>query len=299
MKHQQSSMYVDLQQYQLHLRRLIPLQQSLSPILFLHGALENGRIFYSHSGKGLACFLADQGFIGYCADFAGRGLSQPQLVTGFEQNQHQVITRDIPALIDFVYQQHQQPLTIVAHSWGGVLLAASLARFPELISKVRAKIYFGTKRVISVRSLERKIKIDWVWNRFAPWLGKKYGYVPARQWRLGADNEPTAFLSDTINWIKGAPFADITDGFDYARAGQQTPWPPSWHFAAVNDTLLGHPADVQHFMQETGQQQSKYTLLGRAQGHLQDYDHISMLTHPSASEDHFKQINQWLLNLGN
>jgi pimeloyl-ACP methyl ester carboxylesterase len=298
MKHQQSSMFVDLQQYQLHLRRLIPLQQSLSPVLFLHGAIENGRIFYSHSGKGLACYLADHGFIGYCADFAGRGLSQPQVNKGFNQNQHQVITRDIPALIDFVYQQHQQPLTVIAHSWGGVLLAATLARFPELIAKVRAKVCFGTKRVISVQSLERKIKIDLLWNRFAPWLGKKYGYIPAKQWRFGADNEPTAFLSDTISWIKGAPFTDITDGFDYARACQQTPWPPSWHFAAEKDSVLGHPIDVQLFIQETSQQHSRYTLLSRKQGHAQDYDHISMLTHPGASEDHFVQINQWLLSLG-
>lgn len=297
MKHQQSSVYVDLEQYQLHLRRLIPLQNARSPVLFLHGAIENGRIFYSHSGRGLACYLADQGFIGYCADFAGRGLSQPQLSTGFNQSQHQVITRDIPALIEFVYQQHQQPLTIIAHSWGGVLLAATLARFPELINKVRAKVYFGTKRVISVRSLERKIKIDWLWNRLAPWLGLKYGYVPARQWRFGADNEPTEFLSDTINWIKGAPFADITDGFDYAAASKQIDWPPSWHFAAVKDTVLGHPTDVQHFIQETGQQQGKYTLLGREQGYLQDYDHISMLTHPSANEDHFVKLNHWLVNL--
>lgn len=297
MKHQQSSVYVDLQQYQLHLRRLIPLQGALSPVLFLHGAIENGRIYYSQSGKGLACYLADQGFIGYCADFAGRGLSQPSLSTGFNQSQHDVITRDIPALIEFVYQQHQQPLTVIAHSWGGVLLAASLSRFPGLVDKVRAKVYFGTKRVISVRSLERKIKIDLVWNKIAPWLGRKYGYVPARQWRFGADNEPTTFLADTINWIKGAPFTDLTDGFDYAAASQQTAWPPSWHFAAVNDTVLGHPADVQHFIKETGQHNGKYTLLSRAQGYLQDYDHISMLTHPRANDDHFAHLNQWLLNL--
>ena len=237
MKHQQSSIYVDLQQYQLHVRRLTPLHNALSPVLFLHGAIENGRIFYSQSGKGLACHLADQGFIGYCADFAGRGLSQPSLDSGFNQSQHQVITRDIPALIDFVYQLHQQPITIIAHSWGGVLLAASLARAPQLLSKVRAKVYFGTKRVISVRSLERKIKIDWLWNRFAPWLGKKYGYIPAKKWRFGADNEPAQFLTDTISWIKGEPFTDLTDGFDYAAASKQIQWPPSWHFAAAQARL--------------------------------------------------------------
>jgi pimeloyl-ACP methyl ester carboxylesterase len=297
MKHQQNSIFVDLQQYQLHLRRLTPLENAVRPILFLHGAIENGRIFYSHSGKGLACYLADQGFIGYCADFAGRGLSQPSLSSGFNQSQNQVITKDIPALINYVYQQHQQTLTIVAHSWGGVLLAATLARFPELLTKVQAKICFGTKRVISVQSIERKMKIDWLWNRFAPWLGRKYGYIPAKKWHFGADDEPTEFLLDTVNWINGAPFTDLTDGFDYAAASQQVNWPPSWHFAAINDRILGNPADVQQFIQETCQQQAKYTILGRQYGHLQDYNHISMLTSSSANNDHFVQISDWLASL--
>ena len=35
MKHQQSSLYLDLQQYQLHLRRLMPMQQGIAPVLML------------------------------------------------------------------------------------------------------------------------------------------------------------------------------------------------------------------------------------------------------------------------
>lgn len=294
MRHQQHSLFVDLQAYQLHVRRLTPLQPAVAPVLFLHGAVENGRIFYSHSGKGLASYLADQGFIGYAADFAGRGLSKPSLETGFQQSQHQLICQDIPGLIEYVYAQHQQPITLICHSWGGVVAAASLARFPQLLAKVKAKICFGTKRVISVRSLERLLKINVIWNKVAPWLGQRYGYVPAKRWRFGADNEPTQFLLDTIDWISGAPFVDRCDHFDYQQACASVKWPALWHFAAKQDRLLGHPTDVLAFIAETRQQQARYSLLSKQDGYAHDYDHISMLTHPAAAKEHFNDVAIWL-----
>ena len=296
MKHQQSSHYLDMQQYQLHLRRLLPMQQGIAPVLMLHGAIENGRIFYSPSGKGLGCFLADHGFMVYCADFAGRGLSRPHVSEGFAQSQQQMITRDIPALIEHLYQLHQQKVIVIAHSWGGVVAAASLARFPALAARVEAKVCFGTKRVISVKSIGRSLKIDLVWNTLAPWLSRKHGYFPARKWRVGADDEPAQFLQDTVQWIKGADYRDLSDQFDYAAASQQLAWPPVWHFAAENDRLLGHPGDVKAFIAETAPQ-AKYTLLGRSQGYQHNYDHISMLTHPRAVTEHFVQLRDWLLQL--
>lgn len=294
MKHQQHSRFVDLQTYQLHVRQLTPLQPAVAPVLYLHGAVENGRIFYSHSGKGLASYLADNGFVGYAADFAGRGLSQPSLAAGLQQSQQQLICQDIPGLIDYVYAQHQQPIILVCHSWGGVVATASLARFPQLLAKVKAKICFGTKRVISVRSLERLLKIDLIWNKLAPKLGQYYGYIPAKRWRFGADDEPQQFLRDTIGWINGAPFVDCCDNFDYQHACTRAQWPAIWHFAAKNDRLLGHPDDVQAFISEANQSQARFSLLGKENGYSQDYDHISMLTHPAADKEHFNELAQWL-----
>ncbi|WP_333607391.1 alpha/beta fold hydrolase [Arsukibacterium sp.] len=297
MKHQQTSLYLERHSYQLHLRRLMPMQACLSPVLYIHGAIENGRIFYSPSGKGLACFLADQGFVGYCADLAGRGLSKPHVSSGFDQSQQQAICDDIPALIEHIYQLHQQPVTLIAHSWGGVLVSASLARHPKLVTKIKAKVCFGTKRVISVRNWQRRIKIDWLWQQFAPWLGRRYGFIPAKRWRFGADDEPKRFLNDTLPWIAGAPFTDITDGFDYAAACRQLSWPPLWHFAAAADTLLGHPHDIQQFIQETAQQQARFTLLQHSAQSKHRYDHISMLTHAEAREEHFQHLADWLRHL--
>ena len=74
MQHQQSSAWLHVADYQLHLRQLIPDKADCAyPVLMLHGAIENSRIFYNEKGRGLGCFLADRGFDVTCADFAGRG----------------------------------------------------------------------------------------------------------------------------------------------------------------------------------------------------------------------------------
>jgi len=294
MKHQQSSTFLDLTHYQLHLRQLKPLHISQAPVLMLHGAIENGRIFYSHQGKGLGCFLADQGFVVYCADFAGRGKSQPSASRDFDHSQHQLICHDIPALVEHLYQKYQQKIHLVCHSWGGVVLAASLARFPVLCPQIASVSYFGTKRRITVQSVSKTIQVNWIWNRLGPWLCQRYGYLPAKTLRFGADNEPRQFLLDTVDWINSETFIDPTDQFDYALAAQDCPWPASWFFAAVNDQVLGHPTDVQLFMAETQLQHAKFSVLGTSAEDLQPYDHISMLTHPRAQHNHFKALAEWM-----
>lgn len=294
MSYQQLSQYVQMSGYQLHLRCLLPDSAGRAPVLMLHGAIENSRIFYSHSGKGLGCYLAGQGFNVYCADFAGRGLSRPHASSGFTQSQHQLITADIPALIEDVYQRHQQQVIVIAHSWGGVVASAALARFPKLAERVAAQICFGSKRVITVRSLERLLKIDLVWNRLAPWLSRRLGYFPSRKYKLGAEDEPGQFIQDTVAWISGAAYTDLSDQFDYAAASKALVWPPVWHFAAQNDRLLGHPSDVKAFIAESASD-ARFTLLAKQQGYRHDYDHISMLTHPAAVHDHFVELRDWLL----
>lgn len=297
MKHQQHSYFLPVKGYQLHIRRLLPLQQPIGTVLMLHGAIGNGRIFYSQSGKGLGCYLADQGFAVYCADYAGRGRSLPHSSSGFDHSQQQLICQDIPALVRHVAEANQQPLHLIAHSWGGVLAAASLSRHPELLPLVQSKVCFGSKRRIRVQSFEKKLKIDWMWNRLAPWLAERHGYFPAKRWRFGADDEPKQFLLDCIRWIEQDAFVDCSDGFDYKTASQNTTWPELWHFVAEKDRVLGHPDDVKAFMAETNQQQARFTHLSKASGALADYDHISMLTHPLAVQDHFPTLADWLVSL--
>ena len=49
------------------------------PVLMIHGIVEDGRIFYHNSGKGLGSFLAKHGYDVYVADLRGIGKSTPKI----------------------------------------------------------------------------------------------------------------------------------------------------------------------------------------------------------------------------
>ncbi len=57
----------------------------------LHGAVENGKIFYSDSGRGLAPFLARRGFDVYVGDLRGRGESRPHISRSSRYGQTEAI----------------------------------------------------------------------------------------------------------------------------------------------------------------------------------------------------------------
>jgi len=48
-----------------------------APVLMIHGSVENGKIFYSSSGKGFAPYLAKKGYDVFVVDLRGRGQSKP------------------------------------------------------------------------------------------------------------------------------------------------------------------------------------------------------------------------------
>ena len=83
---------------ELHLRRVYRDPEG-PPIFLLHGSIENGRIFYSEKGKGLAPYLAAAGFDLYVGDLRGRGLSRPRIGRSSAYGQTEAITEDIPAFL--------------------------------------------------------------------------------------------------------------------------------------------------------------------------------------------------------
>ncbi|MDA8427849.1 MAG: alpha/beta fold hydrolase [Geobacteraceae bacterium] len=265
-----------------------------APVLMLHGAIENGRIFYSGSGKGLAPYLARNGFDVYVADLRGRGRSTPPIGRTSRFGQTEAITQDIPAFIAAISQlRGPLPLHLVAHSWGGVLFSSVLARFPEYAQSVSSLVYFGSKRTIRVWNIQRLIQVELIWRWICPLACLITGYLPARQLGIGSDSETGRSYRQSAAWVRNDAWVD-DDGFDYGAAIRKISLPPIWYIAAHNDHVLGHPRDVRDFMVSTGRQECRYTLLSRTNGNRHDYDHISMLTHPDAEQDHFPQVLEWL-----
>ncbi len=294
----QQSHFLPYRDGQLHLRQVSPSEANhdLPPVFMLHGAMSNGKVFYSKSGKGLAGFLAKAGFNVYVLDTAGRGLSTPRLSRGFELGQGEVIREQLPLVQSFILAKHPgKQVHWCAHSWGGVLMTSCLIRFADVRDSVASLLTFGTKRAIKSRSLKKWLMVDLVWNRVAPALARREGYLAADKWRMGMDNESRASLQQSIHWVSGE-WLDADDNFDYGAAAKEIHWPQSWFIAGKNDTVLGNPADIQRTIAECGISEAKYTLLSRANGYRHDYDHAGMLTHMDAESDHFPEVLDWYLS---
>ena len=142
------------------------------------------------------------------------------------------------------------------------------------------------------------MRVELGWKRLC--LGSRaLGYLPADKLGIGSDIETHDSLMASIRWVGTGAWIDPRDGFDYGLAAQQCAFPPSLWLTGAADTLLGHPQDVKRFMGECGVNESSFILLGRGSGALHDYDHIDLLTHEHAPQDHFPRVSAWLNDVMN
>ncbi len=279
----------------LYMKRIRPSQGQGQPVLMVHGMMSNGRIFYSHNGKGLAHYLARHGFDVFVADLRGKGLSTPRISRHARHGQTETIRDDIPALHAAIRQlTGNQPVHWVAHSWGGVFLNSALLRQPELIPEVASLVHFAVKRSVHVRNVTKSIEIDLMWNVVLRGVTRTVGYLPARSLRFGSDDETNKTHLQIKRWAKVRPWVDSDDGFDYGAAAKHITLPPALYLAAKDDPCRGHRSDVKRFRDESGPHVSKVHLLARRTGYRHDYDHVNLLTHPDAEREHFPLALAWM-----
>lgn len=279
----------------LHIKRFYSPGHLGSAVVMLHGAITHGGMFYSKSGKGLAPYLAGQGYDVYVLDMRGRGESIPLINKHTDYGHLETICEDIFAVMQKIVENRGEvPQHWVTYSWGGILMAAHLARFPKSCKHVQSIVCLASKRRISVMNKDKFLGINLAWNIMSRLLIKIFGYLPIKQLGLGMDNESRKSHRQIMRWVKEHEWIDPDDGFDYGRAIQTVPVPPTLYLAGAADTYLGHPKDVRNFMEEVGAAVSEYRLLGIHCGNKADYDHTSILTHPEAANDHFPLILEWI-----
>lgn len=277
----------------LHLKRIRQREDGI-PVLMIHGSIENGRIFYSKDlTKGFAPYMARHGYDVYVADLQGRGQSRPRMSRSSTYGQTDVIHTDIPACMDAIRDlRGDVPVHWVSHSWGGVLMLSHLARYDV---NVISQVHFAVKRRITARSWAYYDML-WVrWHLMGRLFNLLYGYLPADRFGFGADGEPrehfrqvSAWLGPTSRWV------DNVDGYDYGAAARSMVLPPALYLAGVDDPVLGNPRDVHLLMEETGQDNATFRLLGQEHGNRVDYGHNDILTHPLAVDDHFPEVLDWM-----
>lgn len=289
----QESIFIPFDGGQLHLKRINQNPQG-APVFLLHGSMENGKIFYSKSMKGYAPFLATQGFDVFIVDMQGRGASTPKMSRKSLYGQVDVIKTDIPLCLAKITQiKGEVPIYAAAHSWGGVILLAYMARFENRIKNV---VLFGVKRFITARNWEyfKRLRIGWYF--LGTILNPIYGYFPAVKLGAGSDNEPKNHYKQINQWLKQGKWVDNVDGFDYGKAFEEKQLPSLLFVAGKNDTLLGRPKDVKLLMAEVKLAKKDYWYLAKENGFMEDYGHIDMLTHKNAPQDYFGKVVDWMKN---
>lgn len=264
-------------------------QSQYPPILLIHGSIENGKIFYSSSGKGFAPFLAQQGFDVFVPDLRGKGSSTPTISRKSTVSQTNTIMEEIPAIVSKIKEvTGSNSIHFGAHSWGGVLLLSAYALFHEEWD-VKSMIFFGTKRRIGIRNFEKFMKIDLGWNLIGSLYTRMYGYLPAKKIKMGSDDEPARLYFQINKWVNSKSWIDPETKFDYHKKLSSISLPPLHSYTGFNDRLLGHPDDVLRLANEVGRPNA-VKILGKENGNLQNYDHINILTHPDAVNDHFIEV---------
>lgn len=135
--------------------------------------------------------------------------------------------------------------------------------------------------------------VDLIWTTIGTLAAKLVGYLPAVAMRMGSDNEPRVFFLQTNKWVYQKKWIDPEDGFDYGRELEQRSIPPTLYLTGINDHVLGNPIDVALLKSEMKPIDSELIILSKSSGNLVDYNHINILTHPLAIEDHFPVTVDW------
>jgi len=276
----------------LHLKRFCG--DAHGPVVFLlHGSIENGKIFYSRSGKGLAPFLAKNGFDVFVADLRGRGGSTPSIGRHAGYGLTESIHEEIPVFMQEVKRiRNNAPMCWMAHSWGGILLLCYYAHNPQAVN-ISSMVFFGTKRRIRVTGWKKFWLVDVSYNLLFSLVVALNGFVNVKWFRAGSDNETRKAHRQTYHWVTSDEWRD-EDGFDYLHAFRKLSLPPILFITGSNDEVLGHQSDVRLLMEEIGQKNDELYVAGKSNSNLHDYDHVTLLTHPDAPNDHFGYVLDWV-----
>lgn len=267
--------------------------QTRQNLLFIHGAIENGQMFYSKKLQGLAPFLANKGFRCFVMDLRGRGQSIPRLSPQSDFGQLETLTEDLPVVIKFIQEQTgHKKFSFITHSWGGVLANSFLLENPEYYQNCGPNVHVSTKRRVSVLNLHRFFYIDLMWLMTATLIVKLKGFLPPGY--FGPDGESKGTLKDSQKWVYSRDWKDDRRGVDYKELAKKVALPPTLYLTGSADFCLGHIKDVTLFALESGHSNEDILLLGKNHGNKEDYDHINILTSKKAPLDHFPIIADFL-----
>jgi len=245
-------------------------RKGLPPVILLHGTYSRRNFWISPKGVGLGSYLANQGFDVWIPELRGHGLS-PKGKDFSSITAEQQIRFDIPAIQNFIRDRTQIPVTWICHSFGGVYALASLSCNWLDQRSIRGMITFGSQ----ISKGEGFLKIPplaWLCQVILRLLG----HFPAPKFGMGPEIEAADTMIEVIEWKKFRGKWRNSEGTSYWDGLKQIQIPVCCFAAAAADKN-DPPSGCEILYNHIGSKQKTYTLLGKKNGFLQDYDHIGMI----------------------
>ncbi len=253
------------------------------PLLLVHGAFCNHRLWLGSGGRGLGPALAAAGFDVWLADLRGHGASD---VAPRRTIEHW-IRRDAPALVEAVLAHSDASrCTWIGHSTGGVA-GAAYAGSAGAAGRLEGLVLLGAPGAATLRGWRRA-------GAYAIGAGTAWGGslpVPGAPLRLGPEPEPARLLHHWMRWnLEGEWRGE--DGEDYlarlAEAGV-----PLLAVAGAGD-LLAPPAAVADLAARFGSADSTLLVAGTAGGWSADLSHAALVVGAAARDEMLPALLHWL-----
>jgi pimeloyl-ACP methyl ester carboxylesterase len=256
------------------------------PVILLHGSYSRRNFWLSPKGVGLGAYLHEDGFDVWIPELRGHGLSPKgdryKTITAEDQ-----IRFDLPAIQAYVCSETDQSVFWVAHSFGGVFLAASQSAGWLNTGPIRGMVTFGSQ----ISRGERYLKIPLVGD-FLCFLLNIIGVFPASRFGLGPEVESAGTMTEIIRWKKRGGSWRNSDGHGYWD-GMGRVRAPLLAFAGAADR--NDPPEGCRIMAEAmGSSDKTIVVLGREEGFSMDYDHVGMVVSKSSAADVWPMVRDWM-----
>jgi predicted alpha/beta hydrolase len=179
--------------------------------VLLHGMFARRAAF----DAGLADALGSAGWRTVALDFRGHGESGKAASAGGQWTYDDLVEHDLPAVTSSARARWKGPLVVVGHSLGGhVALAAHGAGVIDCdaICTVTSNVWLPQFEPSRLRWQAKRAA-----GEFIAAMVRARGYFPARQMRLGTDDESAGTMNALVRAIRTGRWCSEDEGRDYER----------------------------------------------------------------------------------
>lgn len=272
-------------------------------VFMLHGEAESGRVFYDSKSKGLAWYLAHQGYEVFVADLGGRGRSLvpdgDMSTLSVQQIIHSAIPKLLQAIANKPIEQGEETYfgcgadIWVGHGFGTVMLSAAWASMPDYLRTAQQMIFFsGRRRVTNQKKISQLFSTLLGNPLMQKWVSRCNSF-PAKKLGIGSANESVGWYANYLNWMTNPRWLG-EDGIDYARTLLVKPLPPILHLAAQQEGVCANLRDARSFINELGPHDARLMVYDKIGDSSRSHNHLSMLLDESAEHDIFPDLADWL-----